>query len=224
MNHQMLSPLIEDYLSLLYIQERDQEKTNAAQLAAAFQVTPPTITATVQRMERDGWVEKENRHNITLTPAGKQAAMTVLRRRMLAECLLDSFLHVPWVRLFNEAHRIEHSLSEEITDRLDQALNFPDFCPYGNPFPGKENLSAGWANLSTLTAPATGVLRRVHEKAILEPGVLDYFERLKLLPGAQVTLQAYDAVNDVYHLSVDGHPADLGSVLACLIYLEPRNA
>lgn len=220
MTNPLLSPLVEDYLSLLYIQERDQEKTSPAQLAAIFQVTPPTVTATVQRLERDGWIEKETKHDIRLTLAGKQIAARVLRRRMLAEILLAYSLKMPWPGLYEEAHRIEHSLSEEITDRIAEMYADPCTCPYGNPFPGKEAVAAQWVSLPNLTPPVRGILRRVHEKAAFKPGLLTYFEKLDLIPGATVDFLDFDGINNVYHLQVNGHSADVGVSLAGWLFLE----
>src|SRR4029079_9273071 len=46
------SPVVEDYLQILHYMSRDGIPLIAARLAERLNVTPPTVTATLQRMER----------------------------------------------------------------------------------------------------------------------------------------------------------------------------
>jgi len=50
------TPTIEDYLAIIYVMERDEEEVIAARLAESLEVAPPTVTMTLKRMERDGWI------------------------------------------------------------------------------------------------------------------------------------------------------------------------
>jgi DNA-binding MarR family transcriptional regulator len=74
---------IEDYLIWVYIMERDGEEIVAARLAEALGVSPPTVTITLKRMERDGWLVNDPDKHIRLSPTGHEAAQSVLRRHML---------------------------------------------------------------------------------------------------------------------------------------------
>ena len=49
-----LSTTIEDYLSMIYVLERDDEPVVGVHLAELLGVTPPTVTNTLKRMTRDG--------------------------------------------------------------------------------------------------------------------------------------------------------------------------
>src|SRR4030066_2485977 len=102
------TPTIEDYLAIMFVMERDGEEIIAARLAESLEVTPPTVTVTLKRMERDGWIEVEGRKNIHLTDTGCEAASSVIRRHMLTEGRLARLLKVPWSDVHNEAHTIEH--------------------------------------------------------------------------------------------------------------------
>ena len=57
-----ISATIEDYLSLLYISERDGEPVSGARLADLLGVSAPTVTNTLKRMKRDGLVEIDEDH------------------------------------------------------------------------------------------------------------------------------------------------------------------
>ncbi|MEW6093426.1 MAG: hypothetical protein AB1531_05605, partial [Chloroflexota bacterium] len=45
-----LSPTIQDYLSFIYVMERDKEPVVGSRLAELLGVTPPTVTNTLKRM------------------------------------------------------------------------------------------------------------------------------------------------------------------------------
>ena len=51
-----------------------------ARLAEKFRVAPPTVTEMLKRLMRDGYVEMDQKRQVTLTEAGNQAAEAVLRR------------------------------------------------------------------------------------------------------------------------------------------------
>ena len=50
------SATIEDYLGVIYTLNRDGERVIAARLAESLDVSAPTVTITLRRMQRDGWV------------------------------------------------------------------------------------------------------------------------------------------------------------------------
>ena len=62
--------VVEDYLQVLHYLTRDGFVVIAARLAERLNVTPPTVTATLQRMERDGLIQHGPRKEILLTPEG----------------------------------------------------------------------------------------------------------------------------------------------------------
>ena len=48
------TPTVEDYLGVVYTLTRDEERVIRRKLADWLEVSQPTVTATVQRMIRDG--------------------------------------------------------------------------------------------------------------------------------------------------------------------------
>src|SRR3972149_4421954 len=82
---------IENYLSLMFILERDSEPVVGARLAELLGVSPPTVTNTLKRMARDGLVVLA-RTGPRLTASGLQAARTVMRRHPPTEGMLHKRL------------------------------------------------------------------------------------------------------------------------------------
>ena len=88
-----LSATIQDYLSLIYVLERDQEPIVGAQLAELLEVTPPTVTNTLKRMTRDGLITM-SREGTHLTARGRDAARVVMRRHMVMEWMMLKTLNI----------------------------------------------------------------------------------------------------------------------------------
>ncbi len=142
-----ISSTVQDYLSLIFVLERDNEQVVGARLAELLDVSPPTITNTLKRMTRDGLITM-GKHGARLTAAGRRSARTVTRRHMLTEWMMVGRL--PWSRLHLEAHNLEHAISAESERALLEELGHPQTCPHGNPLPGSEDAVHAWIPLMSI--------------------------------------------------------------------------
>jgi DtxR family Mn-dependent transcriptional regulator len=220
MADQRPTPTIEDYLGVIYTLERDGEPVIGARLAEWLEVSPPTVTATVKRMIRDGWVVMDRTKQIHLTPDGRRAAGSVLRRHMLAELLLARMLDVPWSQVHQEADALEHTLSAETVERLAAKLEHPEACPHGNPLPGYEDRLAGLLPLTEAQPGQHLVIRRVHESAEEQPELMAYLEQNGLLPGVEITILQIMPFNETITLECEGETVVLGLAPAALVFAE----
>ncbi len=214
------TPTVEDYLAIMYVMERDGEEIIAARLAESLDVTPPTVTVTLKRMERDGWIESEGPKEIHLTPQGCDAASSVIRRHMLTEWMLARMLKIPWSDVHSQAHAIEHSLSDDIEDSLRQNLEDPQLCPHGNPLPGYEYVTSSWVPLAEMPEGARVTIRRIHETAEGDEALMQFLEGHGLVPGAQARIEQVLPFNQTITLSIEGQRVVLGTSAAGFIYGE----
>jgi DtxR family transcriptional regulator, Mn-dependent transcriptional regulator len=214
------TPTIEDYLGVIYTLERDGEPVIGARLAEWLEVSPPTVTATLKRMVRDGWVTVTSAKEVRLTAAGREAARSVLRRHMLAELLLARVLHVPWSEVHQEADALEHTISSSTMQRIAEKLGHPETCPHGNPLPGHEDHIAGLLSLAEARQGQRLVIRRVHEAAEERPELMVYLEQHGLLPGAEVMVADVMPFNETIALEHQGQIVVLGLGPAGLIFAE----
>jgi len=212
-----LSATIQDYLSLLYVMERDQEAVVGSRLAELLGVTPPTVTNTLKRMTRDGLItmDKEGTH---LSESGWAAARVVMRRHMLMEWMMVKTL--PWSRLHREAHQLEHAISDMTETALMEQLGRPQTCPHGNPLPGCEQAVAAWLPLMAIPAGETVVIRRIHELAEENGELLAYLELKGIMPGTRVAVTEILPFNQTITLAVDGQAVTLGNAAARYIFVE----
>lgn len=214
------SPTIEDYLGVIYTLARDGERVIGARLAESLDVSAPTITATIKRMERDGWIMITADKVITLTEQGRTMAMSVIRRHMLTEWMLSRVLKLPFSELHREAHHIEHTLSSEVEERLQTEMDDPRFCPHGNPLPGFEDEVSQWKPLSRVNVDQDVVLKRIHENIEDQYESLAFLETNGLTPGTRISVIDRLPFNETMLILVDGNPVTLGLNLADLLYVE----
>jgi DtxR family Mn-dependent transcriptional regulator len=212
-----LTPTVENYLSLLYVMERDGEPVIGARLAELIGVTPPTITNTLKRLSRDGLITMDER-GTHLTKTGRQSARTVVRRHMLTEWMMVHML--PWSKLHLEAHSLEHAISAEAEAALLEQLGHPQTCPHGNPLPGSESVAIGWVPLTQVKPGEMATVRRVHELAEADPQVMAFLEEKRVMPGVQVVMEEALPFNQTITLRVEQQAVTLGFAVARYIFVE----
>lgn len=212
-----LSSTIQDYLSFIYVMERDQEPVVGSRLAELLGVTPPTVTNTLKRMTRDGLITM-NKDGTHLTEAGWNAARVVMRRHMLMEWMMVKTL--PWSKLHGEAHHLEHAISAMTETALLEQLKYPTTCPHGNPLPGCEEAVKDWAPLTSISTGKTVTIRRIHELAEENAELLAYLETKSLTPGVQATVTETLPFNQTITVKIGDQPVTLGYVAARYIFVE----
>ncbi len=214
-----LSTTIENYLSLMYVLERDKEPVLGVHLAQLLNVTPPTVTNTLKRMVRDGLITMD-KNGTRLTKAGKQSARTVLRRHMLTEWMMARIL--PWSKLHQEAHNLEHAISSEVETALFEELEHPQTCPHGNPLPGCEEAVSAWIPLTETSPGEVAIVKRVHELAEYNLELLAFLESKGLMIGAEVTVREVLPFNQTITLENQGRIVTLGFASARHLFVELR--
>ena len=98
----------EMYLRTIFELEEEGIAPMRARITERLHQSGPTVSQTVARMERDGLVVVTSDRQLEFTTAGREAAISVMRKHRLAECLLVNVLGLPWEDVHAEACRWEH--------------------------------------------------------------------------------------------------------------------
>jgi DtxR family Mn-dependent transcriptional regulator len=183
------SPVVEDYLQILHYMTRDGIPVIAARLSERLNVTPPTVTATLQRMERDGLITHGPRKEILFTDPGRRLAEDIVRRHALAERLLTDLLKMPWHESHEEAHGVEHAMTPKLEAQLLVALGNPTTCPHGNPIPGLGQLEPDEFPLDQVKTGDELIFVRITEEAEVDLQLMRYLQEHGVAPGARMTVR-----------------------------------
>jgi DtxR family transcriptional regulator, Mn-dependent transcriptional regulator len=223
-----LSATVEEYLEMIYNMSMEDEVVIGARLAEKFGVAPPTVTEMLKRLMRDGYVEMDNKRQVTLTEAGNAAAEVVLRKHRLTERFLVDMLGMQWHQVHEEAHRLEHFISGAVEARVIASLHNPTTCPHGNPIPGSvENArnylkDRGAVRLSTVAAGENVTILLISEVVEDEEALILYLHEKGLTPETQLTVltqKGVDKQGEDFYLEVEGREICISKASAAKIWV-----
>ena len=132
------SETVKHYAETIFYIRQEEGRVRPGRLAEWLGVSAPTVTVTLQRLARDGFVEIGTDRSVTLTPRGEDLAAKIVRVHRLLERWLTDVLGLDWAAADEEAQRLASGVSELVADRLDETLGYPATCPHGNVVPGRE--------------------------------------------------------------------------------------
>lgn len=182
----MLSESAQDYLKAIYkLQEHGVVSTS--DLAKAKEVSSASVTNMIKRLNQMGLVEYESYKGVTLTEAGCKIALEIIRHHRLLELYLKEVMGYSWGDMHNEAERLEHHISEEFEDRMDEMLGYPTHDPHGDPIPTRDGHVEDTIR-DPLSHGEIGTRFKVQRVSDENPDLLHYLEDMGLLPGAEVTI------------------------------------
>lgn len=127
----------EEYLKAIYGFQRRRGVAKTTELASELDVVLGSVTNTIQHLKKHGLVEHEPYRGVKLTAKGEKIALKILRRHRLAERLLTDILNAKWSNVHEDACKLEHALTKEVTKLMDKKLGYPKSCPHGNPIPSE---------------------------------------------------------------------------------------
>jgi len=95
------------------------------------------IDALIGMLTREGLAILSD-SEIFLTDKGIDLAKALIRRHRLAERLFTDIFDLPKNAIEEDACKMEHILSQELTDSVCTFLGHPPLCPHGKPIPRGE--------------------------------------------------------------------------------------
>jgi DtxR family transcriptional regulator, Mn-dependent transcriptional regulator len=186
----------EMYLRTILELEEEGVRPLRARIAERLHQSGPTVSQTVNRMERDGLLTVEDDRHLQLTDSGRHQAISVMRKHRLAELLLVNVIGMPYEEAHEEACRWEHVMSESVEHRVYELLGRPSRSPYGNPIPGLEEFPGtadgarldGERNLGFPGLSGKVIVRRISESVQTDMDMLRQLHSAGIDPGATVTV------------------------------------
>ena len=232
MNHDgtsiSISPAVQDYLRAIYQLTGDvapdsqasDNRATTSQLAERLDVRPASVTAMLQRMASaaPALVEYHKSHGARLTADGERAALSVVRCHRLLELFLHEKLGYGWDEVHDEADRLEHVLSEEMTSRIDRTLGYPTHDPHGHAIPAADlslNKSEG-VPLGDLAEGEPGVVEFVRDE---NADMLRDLDTVGLRPGAKVAIVRREPDQELLWLDLGGDTIPLSELVAGQVFV-----
>ena len=218
-----LSVSVEDYLKAIYGLTQEQKRASTNDIAGRMGVTPASATGMIQKLAAADppLVEYQKHRGVSLTPAGEQSALEIIRHHRLLESFLHEKLGYGWDEVHEEADRLEHVISEELEERISQALGDPAYDPHGEPIPSRrfEMPDQPGVRLSELRAGDRATIQRT---STMDAGLLRYLASAGLMPGQRIAVLDVSPFDANLRLQVEGleEPVVLGPPVAGQIFVR----
>ncbi len=210
MSQPFVSSAVQDYLKAIYRLEESHGRASPADIAELLRVKAPSVTGMMKRLAEAGWVNYEPGSGATLTPAGRQEALRVIRRHRLIELFLTQVLKLDWSEVDAEAEALEHAISPRLEQAIAAHLGEPSHDPHGHPIPSADG-ELTRRPLTRLCDFRSGDRVAIREAQDDNPERLRRWQSLGLTPGTVVVVRRYEELDDLFELEVSGRTLQLGS-------------
>jgi DtxR family Mn-dependent transcriptional regulator len=220
-----LSRSVEDYLKVVFNLTERGEAASTSAIADALEVQPASVTGMVKRLAEGGLLEHLPYRGVRLTDEGSREALRVIRRHRILETYLAERLAYSWDDVHDEAERLEHAASDQLIERMANALEYPSHDPHGAPIP----TSAGEieaTNFATLADAQKGDELSIRAVQDEDAERLRYLEARGLKPGVRLWVEERAPYNGPVTVRVgrpDGTAQTVGQDLARRIFVSKRD-
>ena len=178
----------EDYLSVIYKTADSNGIIKANQIAEKLNVSGAAVTDMLRKLSKAGYVDYKRYKGIKLTRSGEEFARSMVRRHRIWEVFLHQIVGLPWDKVHSEAENLEHSSSDELINRLEEMLDYPEFDPHGDPIPDR-NGKMPKGNLGTpLSTIEPGNLVKVNRVHDFDSSFLQYITNIGIELNKEVTV------------------------------------
>jgi DtxR family Mn-dependent transcriptional regulator len=171
----------ENYLKTLYTKDKiENVVVTTSQIAESLNVSNAATSEMAKKLSNQGLVNYKKYKGIELTNRGEKIALNVLRRHRLWELFLMEVLNLTWDEVHDEAELLEHQTSENLIDKIDEYLNFPEFDPHGSPIPNKKGKLPLMPKLKPLLSGEEGATYSVARVSDKNSELIKYFTKIGL--------------------------------------------
>ncbi|MGA8523605.1 MAG: metal-dependent transcriptional regulator, partial [Candidatus Dormiibacterota bacterium] len=183
-------------------------------------VSAPTVTVSLQRLDRDGLIRIAADRSVELTEGGAEAAALIVRRHRIVERWLTDVLGFDWATADLEAQSLTHGMSLTVLERIDESLGRPTTCPHGNVIPGRTPPEGGrLVRLLDIDDGDRARVARISEVAEHEaPQLLRLLDERGIVPGIEIGVLSHAAAG--WSLKVAGATVTVDPATARAIWVE----
>ncbi len=203
-----ISSPLEDYLETIYLLVQEHGFARVRDIARARDVKAATVSVALRKLAEAGLADYERREYTRLTPKGERVARRILTRHRLLTRFFEEVLRMSPEAASQQACAMEHSLTDEATDRMARFFEFLGSCPSVAetfrrcplgvaaadgvaPTPPDECVQCGaraeaqWTSVADLQPGQSGAVTQISGSGGLRQRLLD----MGILPGTEIGLE-----------------------------------
>ncbi|WP_261313124.1 metal-dependent transcriptional regulator [Helcococcus kunzii] len=205
----------EEYLiSIFKICETGRDVSNK-DLSEWLDLAPATVSEMVKKLKTEGLLKNEKK--ISLSDEGIKIVKKVLSKHRLWEYFFTEVLDYNWKDVHSNAELFQSVTSDELFNKLNEHLGFPEYCPHGSIiYLNNEEKNSDLVKLSEAEIENKYIIRRIRDNRSL----LKYIENIELKIGDRIVIKGYDDFDDSAIISKDGKEIRVSNKATSNIYLK----
>lgn len=210
----------EDYLSAIYKFRDEDGKIKPNLIAETLNISNAAVTDMLRKLSANGFIAYKKYKGIKLTAEGENYAKNMVRRHRIWETFLHKVLSMPWDKVHDEAEKLEHSSSDELINKIEEYLHFPETDPHGYPIPDRKGIMPKHKNavaISELSKDDKAEVIRVKDS---NRGLLSYISELGIELGKVVMIKDILDFDGSMLLNINNQEVNISKAIALNIFVE----
>ena len=220
---------VDEYLETIYFlafpigeykPDPNSSSAIASRVAEMLGVSRASAGEMLRRLETEGLVERGEHKEAILTETGIERAERVVRKHRIIERLLTDFMGYTAGEAHVYADDIGETFSDEMVERMEEKLGYPDRCPHGWPvdpaFEQEEN-----KELEPLAALEPGKRATIVRLAEHDGELLHWFYDQGLVPGTKLQVTSAEHAAGQVVVRLNGDERSIGEKAAGGLFVRP---
>ena len=204
----------EDYLITIFKLMGEGEKVTNKSISEQLDLAPSSVTEMLKKLKDQGLV-KNSKENI-LTDSGLALTKKILSKHRLWEYFLEKELEFSWKDVHPIANNLQSVTDDELLDKLNAYLGYPDYCPHGSViFINNESSSKDLIKMNQANPDKEYIISRIRDKRDL----LEYCESIDIKIGDKIKLIAYDNFDNTVIVKTKNKEIRISPKASKVIYL-----
>jgi DtxR family Mn-dependent transcriptional regulator len=195
----------ENYLKAIYhLSSGNNSVVSTNQIAEITNTKAASVTDMLKKLAEKKLINYIKYQGVTLTEAGKNAAVNIVRKHRLWEVFLVEKLGFKWDEVHDIAEELEHINSESLINRLDDFLGNPAADPHGDPIPDRSGTihQKKLVRISDMHQDQNGTISGVSEHSSV---FLKLLEKMGLTLGTKIRISELIEFDGSIILIVNDH-------------------
>ncbi len=195
----------ENYLKAIYhLSTGNNSVVSTNQIAEITNTKAASVTDMLKKLAEKKLINYIKYQGVTLTEAGKNAAVNIVRKHRLWEVFLVEKLGFKWDEVHDIAEELEHINSESLINRLDDFLGNPAADPHGDPIPDRSGTihQKKLVRISDMQQDQNGTISGVSEHSSV---FLKLLEKMGLTLGTKIRVSELIEFDGSIILIVNDH-------------------
>lgn len=209
----------EDYLINILRLTEGKGTVRTSDIADFMNLSPGSVTEMLKILSREGYVNYERYHGVSLTPSGLELARDLRRKHHIMERFLTGVLEMDDDHAHEQAHVMEHAISDDAAEKICRIAGpsiDTDCSTCSNPcFNSETNVTEG-VSVAELSVGESGRIARL---ASDDGAILRRLISMGFIPGRNIELSATVSDKGARILRIGDSSIALDRNMASAIYV-----